>query len=131
MIIDQVKYGCLQLGRKRGDPVAARTYGDSYLRLKSTVKARCTMTVGASGDVQSAADLATFDHCAHVVSQFEASELAALAKGVCDPSEGQYKRVQIHGPIRLRDDVDALVLHENHRASPRITRLAGAPLSLS
>ena len=63
----QVKYGCLQLGRKRGDPVAARTYGDSYLRLKSSIKIRCTMTTGDSGGARSTDELGTFDHMAHVV----------------------------------------------------------------
>ena len=37
-----------------------------------------------------------------IFSKFEASELAALSKGVCGPSEGKYKEVQIHGPIRLQ-----------------------------
>ena len=100
--------------------MAARTYGDSYLRLKSSVKLRCTMTVGPSADVQSVDELATFDHCAHVVSKWH----TLISNGL---SEGNYKRVQIHGPIRLQEDVEALVLHENHRASPHIVQLAGTP----
>ena len=36
---------------------------------------------------------------------------------------GDYKEVQIHGPVRLREDVDALVLHERHKASPEMRRL--------
>ena len=37
---------------------------------------------------------------------------------------GDYKEVQIHGPVRLREDVDALVLHERHKASFEMRRLA-------
>ena len=37
---------------------------------------------------------------------------------------GDYKEVQIHGPVRLGQDVDALVLHERHKASPDMRRLA-------
>ena len=38
--------------------------------------------------------------------------------------KGEYKEVQIHGPVRLGQDVDALVLHERHKSDPVIRALA-------
>ncbi len=120
----RVKYGCLKKN-SRGDPVASRTYGDSYLVLKDEVKQRCTFAISDSGG-SSGRNLATFEHCGHLLSTFKASTVKALTEGdeqLSDPTD-TYKEVQIHGLIRLDRDVETLVMHGCHKSSAFMVSLA-------
>ena len=120
----RVKYGCLRKS-SRGDPVASRTYGDSYLILKEELKPRCTFAISDSGG-SNGRNLGTFEHCGHLVSTFKAATVKALTEGdelFADPTD-TYKEVQIHGPVRLGHDIEALVMHESHKSSTVTVGLA-------
>jgi len=93
------KYGALNY---RHDPVgASRRFGSSHLRLRSHVRARTTFSYPDS----------------HLEPQnfavTDVRPLVALAQAndaSLDPWLDNYVEAHIHGPLRLEEDVDALVL---------------------
>jgi len=72
--------------------------------------------------MNSTADVATFDHCRHVVQKIIAAEEATCAGGTA--FHHGYVEVQIHGPVRLALDVAALHVDGGHRNNPEIDRAA-------
>jgi len=117
---ERVKYGVLNIVGDIKGVKACYHYGDSFLSLRR-VRLRTTF---ASMDSSSPATLlASCEYHAHVLAQYSDAELGA----VIEVATGQvpfhdsrrvtsYKEVQIHGPIRLEDHVEAIVANHRHAA---------------
>jgi len=142
---DRVKYGVLALnGEGFGVPSASR-YGDCYLKLRASVRERVTVTRSDSGQVHSQVHLhpsqcaiGTLDDFAHIASSMSGRELAGLAAAAAAANGGRlpgvtpcpaalygaicgaicdhdYKEVQIHGELRLAEDVEELVIRASDK----------------
>eukprot|EP00931_Biecheleriopsis_adriatica_P101864 TRINITY_DN76927_c0_g1_i1.p1 TRINITY_DN76927_c0_g1~~TRINITY_DN76927_c0_g1_i1.p1 ORF type:complete len:820 (+),score=191.52 TRINITY_DN76927_c0_g1_i1:45-2462(+) len=117
---DRPKYGVLNFTNDpRGVP-ACHQYGRDYILLKR-VRLRTSLTsedsFGESGKV-----LGTTEYYAHILKQYGDQEFSAALQIGCGRkvlldgnSQVQYKEVQFHGEVRLRDHVAALVVHESRR----------------
>jgi len=116
---DRVKYGVLNaMNDPRGVNNVAKQYGLDYLvlrgvRLRTTFSDRDSCTNG---------QLASCEWYAHVLSEYSDAELrrvvevavgerAAADSALLEAAAGGYKEVQIHGELRLDQDVEAVVMH--------------------
>eukprot|EP00523_Entomoneis_sp_CCMP467_P015457 CAMPEP_0168785270 /NCGR_PEP_ID=MMETSP0725-20121227/10661_1 /TAXON_ID=265536 /ORGANISM="Amphiprora sp., Strain CCMP467" /LENGTH=650 /DNA_ID=CAMNT_0008835365 /DNA_START=53 /DNA_END=2005 /DNA_ORIENTATION=+ len=110
------KYGCLNMtGDVRGCE-RGRYYGPFFITLKKSVRHRCTLFDTDSGGRHET--LATCDHYAHVLNRYHSSDLQVLLDvstsearrigGASSSGVATYKEVQIHGPIELAKDIEAL-----------------------
>lgn len=107
------KYGCLNVtGDIRGVPVAAKNYGELYMVLNTDVRYRCTFSDQDSS--RSASLVSTHEYYAHVLNQYNDAELKAVLQlsrhGGGRSRCVMYKEVQIHGPVNLETDIQALSL---------------------
>jgi hypothetical protein len=128
---DRVKYGVLNTTGSISGVDCAAGYGDSYLLLKSHVRHRMTFT---EQDSSSALQVGTSAHYAHVLAAYTDAELAdILDVGGGRARSGMhrsamntktYKEAQVHGPLCLSEDVEALVLHPRHAADAAAQALA-------
>jgi len=119
---ERVKYGSINV---TNDPIgvsACHQYGDSYLVLKD-VRFRTTFCAcDSSTKGLTVNDMATCEHYAHVLNQYDDTELEAVlnvANGYhpfLDSAKyvKTYKEAQIAGPIRLDTDILAIVVHPRH-----------------
>ena len=116
--IDRPKYGCLNIAGDVEGCVQARYYGVCVMILKPHVRQRCTFFSQDSCDFKKKSDcLATAEYYAHVLHQYSDDELKSLLT-VCKDARirgcvctaESYKEVQIHGPLSLERDVQALSL---------------------
>lgn len=117
---DRCKYECLNMNPGNRPVTDAGAYGDNYLILKSGIRARVTCCYGDSSDLTNKNRVGTLDNYAHILSQFsdyEIQEIVNLANGISKEVEAHmsYKEVQIHGPIVLRTDIEALVIHHRYK----------------
>lgn len=117
---DRPKYGCLNItGDIMGDTVA-KTYGSMYLVLAPNVRYRATLYNEDSSafgqDMKHNRSLATCEKYAHILDQYNDDDLrialnmsksSSLLQGIPSPLS-TYKEVQIHGPICLATDIQAL-----------------------
>uniref|UniRef100_A0A7S2Y6K0 Uncharacterized protein n=1 Tax=Entomoneis paludosa TaxID=265537 RepID=A0A7S2Y6K0_9STRA len=119
------KYGCLNVtGDVRGC-AKGRYYGPLYITLHRHVRYRATMSDKDTGGRHDA--LATCDHYAHVLNRYHDSDLCALLDvstsaarrigGASSSGVATYKEVQIHGPVDLSTDVEALSVPGSHRTA--------------
>jgi hypothetical protein len=117
--IDRVKYGALNV---LNDPYGIRScynYGDSYFRLKR-VRLRTSF---ADCDTSSMnAVLSSCEHYCHVLVKYTDIELNAALDVVLNRKRyvnsdviAIYKEVQIHGPVSLSENVEALVVNPVNR----------------
>ena len=148
---ERPKYGALDL-LHHGDGAAPR-FGGCYFRLKPGVSARCSFSYGDS--VFEPEHLATLDHCESLMlpllreivergGALGGREMAPdalfrhLAEGLeparfdCQGPLGRslddYIEAQIHGPVRLAEDVERLVADPAFKGTPmaeQLERLAG------
>jgi hypothetical protein len=122
---ERVKYGVLNItGDSRG-VVLAHNYGQCYLALKEPVRARATFSNRDSAGLTDAG-LSTCESYAHVLDMFNEVELKSTLevgggrssfRGTAGPTSATYKEAQIHGPVRFKQDVSAVVVPEFLRAA--------------
>lgn len=110
---------------------AASQYGDSYITLRPEVRLRVTMTNQDS--LGGSPIMGTCDHYGHVLADFNDAELRDIVRVASGEVEalssaatqgGRYKEIQIHGPVELSRDVDALRLHDKHKGNAAVAALA-------
>ena len=135
------KYACLNITGDVQGCFPARHYGDLYITLCKHVRHRVTMSDDDTGRNHQDA-LATCDAYAHVLSRYNDTDLKAVLnvsstrvrriRGA--PSRSTtYKECQIHGPVNLRTDVEALSIpgsyaeasEELHRTVQTFQQLTG------
>ena len=110
----RVKYGCLNYcGDIRGVKSARERYGPAHIVLKPHVRFRATFSLQSKSTRSEI--IATNEYYAHVLHEYGDTELKKVLD-VCKfarhggrPSDcTKYKEVQIHGPICLATDIQAL-----------------------
>ena len=124
--IDRVKYGSINLFNSSfGNPLCIG-YGDSILVLKNEVKKRISFTIGDSFGMQF--HIGTFEHSAifliniaepliHALIKFVRTKEAFTPAKVCELytlGGIGYVEVQVHGLIRLNEDVEKLIIHKKN-----------------
>jgi hypothetical protein len=126
---DRPKYGALNL--RHHDDGAAPRFGSAHLRLRPHVRDRATFTFGDSFHHPTEAGTAdAFDavlaalHAHHGPGALERSRTPGPGRALDD-----YVEAQIHGPVQLSDDVEALVLDSSFRSSGCGTATAAALLT--
>jgi len=101
-------------------------YGDSYLVLKK-VRLRTSFSDKDTSNCDS--KIASCEYYTHVLATYTDEELRAVlsvASGrqkFC-PSEAitVYKEVQIHGPIKLDEHIESLVVNNRHKSQSDIKK---------
>ncbi len=77
--------------------------------------------------------IGTCDHYGHVLADFSDAELRDIVRVASGEVEelssastqgGRYKEIQVHGPVELCRDVDALRLHDQHKGNAAVLHLA-------
>lgn len=138
---DRPKYGCLNVtGDVRGVAVAAQTYGEIHIILQPHVRHRATFFSRGTGNfiaTVATISLATNEYYGHVLVKYSDEELKSVLGLLCGspslrvggaPSKcATYKEVQIHGPVCLATDVQALSLPGRAKqASPGLVKTVEA-----
>ena len=119
---DRPAYGALSVtGDSRGVACAAESFGRHYLMLRpSTTRSR--VTLACSGAAAGSA-VGTLAHCAHMLEQYSEAELAGVLAVGAGEAEAQvfgrdcaagavFQEVQVHGALRVAEDVEAVVVME-------------------
>ena len=114
---ERPKYGCLNMTGDIFGVAKAQHYGPLFMILKPDVRLRTTFTDSDSSN-SDGTDVATSEFYAHVLMRYSNAELQAVLRvaqtaesrirGCNSSSFGQYKEAQIHGPLRIKQDVLAL-----------------------
>lgn len=122
---ERVKYGVLNIYADPEGVAACKQYGDSYLLLKHHVRFRCSFASKDSayeGIIPS-----TVEYYAHVLADFTDDELREVKRKATGEVElanssklSYYKECQIHGPVRLSEDIEALVIPSAHSGNNEI-----------
>jgi hypothetical protein len=133
---DRPKYGsCNIVNDPNGIKCCTTYYGDSYFVLGENVRLRTTFTSLDSSHIAHAGGgatrLATCEHYAHILNEYSEQELksvmlVATGREVCvdSASIAHYKEAQIHGPLLLRRDIEALVLNRRHAKDAALRAIA-------
>lgn len=126
---DRPKYGALNL--LHHEDGAAPRFGSAHLRLRPHVLAWATFTFGDSARHPTSAG--TADAFDAVLDALHAHHGADALSRPRRPGPGRalddYVEAQIHGPVRLADDVEALVLDSSFKGSGGGTAAAADALA--
>ena len=115
---ERVKYGVLNILDQPMGVLTAYGYGDSYLELKTKVKERSSFVLGDSSQKQF--QICSFDtpiQLLYYVDDALLNEIInkALNKKLTDKNyRYTYIELQIHGPVRLSEDVETLVVNKKY-----------------
>ncbi|CAB9526425.1 Protein of unknown function (DUF3626) [Seminavis robusta] len=112
---DKPKYGCLNVSGDIQGVNSARRYGNLFMILQPHVRYRSTFFNKDTGAFVATATLATHEFYAHVLDGYNDNDLSAVVN-VCKSTRvggtrstcTTYKEVQIHGPVCLATDIQAL-----------------------
>jgi len=118
----RVKYGCLNFTGDIEGVAPARRYGQFFITLKQSVRHRCTFFNMDSSDFGRhdgrsyggafSDTLATATNYCHILEKYSDAELhSILALNKIGGGQSKcmnYKEVQIHGPVCLATDIEAL-----------------------
>lgn len=123
---ERVKYGVLNILNDPQGVNICYCYGNSYLVLKN-VRMRTSFT---NHDTFSpTVNIACCEHYLHVLNEYNDTALKAIMQVATkqvpflhtkNVNIGTYKEVQYHGPVRLRHDVESLVINPTHRTNKKI-----------
>jgi hypothetical protein len=116
---ERVKYGVLNILNDPYGVKACISYGDCYLKLK-LVRLRTSFADCDSSSPNT--NIASCEYYCHVLHSFNDLELGAALDVALNNQKyhnssviGTYKEIQIHGPVKLDEHVEALVVHPKHR----------------
>lgn len=123
---ERVKYGAINLTNNPTGVPPARAYGESYLVLRQDVKMRTTFLLDDSSKQE--LHICTFRDFYHLIHYLGESkellqELIHLARGEITESNiwyPKYVECQIHGPVRLKYDVEYLAVNSVHKNNREI-----------
>jgi len=137
---EKVKYGALNITNDPSGIMSCRGYGDSFLVLKKGIKNRATFVHGDSS--RQDLHIITFSYPVSILnfldgpdkrydklSEGEKCELrdvieVAVGNKQSSPSNQPfYIEAQIHGPVRLREDVEVLMVNKKHRNDQTMLKL--------
>ena len=114
---DRPKYGCLNFTGDYSGVMGARSYGEFFVILRQHVRHRATFFSMDTGNATVERTLATNQFYSHILLMYNDEELKSIlqvanshrirgAPSKC--TKGDYKEVQIHGPICLETDIETL-----------------------
>jgi hypothetical protein len=129
--IDRVKYGSINLfDSENGNPTCL-AYGDVVLVLKNEIKKRTSFTIGDSFEMQF--HIGTFQYSSiflinikdpliHALISFVKTRkklasyeiLYLYKKGLYKKGECAYIEIQIHGLIRLNEDIEKIIINKKN-----------------
>ena len=126
---ERVKYGCMNISGGVRGVLSAHGYGVCYLILKDSCRSRCTFTSADSSksSQNGGRDLSTCESYAHILMSYTEEELRRLVavalggRGTMGAGGSMYKECQVHGPVRLGEDLSAVVVPEALRAQCQST----------
>jgi len=124
---ERVKYGVLNILK---DPYGVSTcygYGDCYLKLRGV---RLRTTFADQDTASTSAKIASCEYYNHVLNNYIDRELKAIMNAALDQATyinkgniiGNYKEIQIHGDIKLREHVELLVVHPKYRGNENVEK---------
>lgn len=124
---ERVKYGAINITNNPKGITACTGYGKSYFLLKDTCKKRTTFVFGDSSkqDIH----IATFRHFNSVLYYINNNllrEIVQIANKKCEYSTLNYSpyiEAQIHGPVQLNRDIEALFVNKVHQNNNNICKL--------
>eukprot|EP01064_Diplonema_japonicum_P030665 TRINITY_DN5276_c0_g1_i1.p1 TRINITY_DN5276_c0_g1~~TRINITY_DN5276_c0_g1_i1.p1 ORF type:complete len:936 (+),score=110.25 TRINITY_DN5276_c0_g1_i1:254-3061(+) len=118
------KYGCLNIVNDPRGISSATSYGDSYIVLKG-----CRLRTSFADKDSSCTDaqIASCEYHAHVLNKYSDQELQRVLEvanrmRLWHKSDvvHNYKEVQIHGELRLAENIDLIVLHEKYKTNKKL-----------
>lgn len=124
---EKVKYGALNLTNSPKGIDSCYGYGNSFLVLKNEIKDRCTFVLGDSSKMDM--HLGTFKYCDILLALMPNNLLDKVINisiekiDFCDYGNFEYIEAQIHGPIRLHQDIELLVVNSNYNTNGSILDL--------
>lgn len=115
---ERVKYGVLNILSQSEGVVSAYSYGDSYLELKNKVKERSSFVLGDSSQKQF--QICSFDTPIQLLYYVDDNLLNEIINKALNNKITNlncryiYIELQIHGPVRLSEDVEWLVVNKKY-----------------
>lgn len=121
---DRCKYGVLNVTNDPCGVQCCRYYGDSYLLLKNV---RLRTTFANKDTSNSDVRLSCCEHYHHVLAAYTDKEFRTVMEVGCGRKTWAmsnaltaYKEVQIHGPLRFKDHVEAIVVNVKHKSQKKM-----------
>jgi hypothetical protein len=120
----KVKYGSLNILNNPDGVKCCHGYGNSYIKLKKEVNKRASFVFGDSAAQE--IHIQTFDHCNNIlfyISDKLLEEVIKVATGKIEYSDfnfSPYIEAQIHGPVRLSEDVESIHINNVCKKTPHI-----------
>lgn len=120
---DRVKYGVININNDPTGSSAATSYGDSYIELKEEVKNRTSFTYGDSS--QQDIHICSFKGFYNILFYMPKQCLKQIIDSALNSIQGKdvvpikgmsYIESQYHGPIRLKHDVNCLVINPKYKS---------------
>ncbi len=123
---ERVKYGALNVTNSINGIGTCLHYGDSYFVLKKQVKNRSTFVIGDSSNMQM--HLCTFEHFNILLSLIPNNLLkdiitVALKKEKSLNNNYEYIEAQIHGPVRMNQDIEILMVNKKYKDNTNINMM--------
>jgi hypothetical protein len=116
---ERPRYGSLSLNREQNPQGAVSQYGDCYFLLKNSIKERVTLSPGASKKADHVGTIRNFEHV--LLATTDDADVAALmntALGRKGDKYYLYFEAQVHGPLELDKDVEAMAVDVEYRGTP-------------
>ena len=109
---ERPKYGCLNFLQVLGGVASAGQYGKWFIQLRPSIRSRLTISPQDSAGVR-AGEMGTLEYSAHILAKLSDKEFKSLlqstkTKKVDVSYAGSYRECQIHGDLRMEEDVVAL-----------------------
>jgi hypothetical protein len=126
---ERVKYGALNLTNNPTGVPPAYSYGNSFMILKNEVKARTTFVYGdsAAKDIHMC-NFKNFNSVLYYIPDNLLDDIISIALGKKQFTNTPYPfyiEMQIHGPLRLGQDVEVLVVNSKSK-NAKTTKLLEA-----
>ncbi|CAB9515667.1 Protein of unknown function (DUF3626) [Seminavis robusta] len=126
---DRPKYGCLNVSGDVRGVRSARSYGNIFMILQPNVRYRSTFFSKDTGAFVTSATLATHEFYAHVLDGYSNDDLSSMIN-VCKSARAggiesncrSYKEVQIHGPVCLATDIQALSVPGRYQTASEVLK---------
>lgn len=115
---EKVKYGVVNMLNNPAGVTTAHSYGDSYFKLKQSVKTRTSFVQGDSSSKQ--LHICSFDNCIQILYYIDdvmLTDIIKVALGKIPSSAHTYSYIeaQIHGPIVFAEDIETFVVSNKYK----------------
>lgn len=121
---ERVKYGVVNILNQKNGVSSALAYGNSYIELKNEVKERSSFVLGDSSQKQF--HICSFDKPVQLLYYIDDKLLEEIIKKAKNPNYDPqnynyiYIELQVHGPVRLSEDIEWLTVNINYEHNHEI-----------